>query len=301
MKYKEKEICIVIPYKGVGDIIFHNSFIKSISKFYNQKITIFVNFSTKANHIYKKNNYIKKIVFIDLKRPKKIFYIFKIIKIILEISRHNIDELYYTGNSKWHRLSFKILSAIKGFNFKFIKKRKKLIIQHLIDFLKQLSVKKINSYMPESDIKVSKKFIKKLKNLKKPWVFLSIDTSENQITIPNTLLVKILSKLKKKNKQIFINTNKSNSFKTEFLKDEKIIKTDKFNISEIYYIIKNSKLFIGNESGPAVIASLYCKKNIIFLNNNVLPETSMLPYKNKRVYFKINTLNKNLIKMLNII
>ena len=37
MKYKEKEICIVIPYKGVGDIIFHNSFIKSISKFYNFK------------------------------------------------------------------------------------------------------------------------------------------------------------------------------------------------------------------------------------------------------------------------
>ena len=43
------------------------------------------------------------------------------------------------------------------------------------------------------------------------------------------------------------------------------IKTDKLNISEISYIIKNSKLFIGNESGPAVIASLFCKKNIIFV------------------------------------
>ena len=114
--------------------------------------------------------------------------------------------------------------------------------------------------------------------------FLSIDTSENQITIPNTLLVKILEKLKK-DVRIFVNTNKSNSFKTKFLKDKRIIKTDNLNISEISYIIKNSKLFIGNESGPAVIASLFCKKNIIFLNNNVLPETSMMPFKNKKKIF----------------
>ena len=36
MKYNDKKICIVIPHKGIGDIIFHNSFIKSISKFYNK-------------------------------------------------------------------------------------------------------------------------------------------------------------------------------------------------------------------------------------------------------------------------
>ena len=208
MKYNDKKICIVIPHKGIGDIIFHNSFIKSISKFYNKKITIFVNFSTKANHIYKNNNYIEKIVFIDLKRPSKIFYIFKIIKIIFEMSKYDIDELYYTGNSKWHKLSFKIASIIKNFKLKYIKKRKKLIIQHLTDFLKQISIKNLNSYIPESNIKISKKIKKKLKFLKKPWVFLSIDTSENQINIPNALLVEILEKLKKKNNQIFINTNK---------------------------------------------------------------------------------------------
>ena len=98
-----------------------------------------------------------------------------------------------------------------------------------------------------------------------------------------------------------MNTNKSNSFKTKFLKDKQIIKTDKFNISEISYIIKNSKLFIGNESGPAVIASLFCKKNIIFLNNNVLPETSVMPFKNKRKYFKITAYHKNFSKILNTI
>ena len=115
------------------------------------------------------------------------------------------------------------------------------------------------------------------------------------------MLIKILEKLKKKNGQIFINTNRSNSFKTIFLKDKQIIKTDKFNISEISYIIKNSKLFVGNESGPAVIASLFCKKNIIFFNNNVLPETSMMPFKNKRKYFKITNYNKNSRAILNII
>ena len=301
MKYNDKKICIVIPHKGIGDIIFHNSFIKSISKFYNKKITIFVNFSTKANHIYKNNNYIEKIVFIDLKRPSKIFYIFKIIKIIFEISKYDIDELYYTGNSKWHKLSFKIASIIKNFKLKYIKKRKKLIIQHLTDFLKQISIKNVNSYIPESNIKISKKIKKKLKILKKPWVFLSIDTSENQINIPNALLVEILEKLKKKNNQIFINTNKSNSFKTKFLKDKQIIKTDKFNISEISYIIKNSSLFIGNESGPAVIASLFCKKNVIFFNKNVLPETSLMPFKNNRKYFKITSHQKNSSEILNVI
>ena len=301
MKYNEKKICIVIPHKGIGDIIFHNSFIKSISKFYNKKITMFVNFSTKANHIYKNNSYVEKIVFMDLKRPKKMFYIFKIIKIIFEISRYDINELYYTGNSKWHKLSFKVASIINGFNFKHIKRRKKLIIQHLVDFLKQISVKDINSYTLESNIKISRNFKRKLKNFKKPWVFLSIDTSENQINIPKVLLFRILKKLKKKNNKIFVNTNKSNSFKTKFLKDRQIIKTDKFNISEISYIIKNSKLFIGNESGPAVIASLFCKKNIIFLNNNVLPETSVMPFKNKRKYFKITAYHKNFNKILNTI
>ncbi len=301
MKFNKKKICIVIPHKGIGDIIFHNFFIKSISKFYNKKITIFVNSSTKANHIYKNNRYVEKIVFMNLKRPKKIFYIPKIIKIIFEVSKYDINHLYYTGNSKWHILSFKIASIIKGFHFKYVKKRKKLIIQHLIDFLKQISVKYVNSYIPESNIKISKKFRKKLKNFKKPWIFLSVDTSENQITIPNNLLVKILEKLKKKNGQIFINTNRSNSFKTKFLKDKQIIKTDKFNISEISYIIKNSKLFVGNESGPAVIASLFCKKNIIFFSNNVLPETKMMPFKSKRKYFKITNYNKNSRAILNII
>lgn len=301
MKYNEKKICIVIPHKGIGDIIFHNSFIKSISKFYNKKITMFVNSSTKANHIYKNNSYVEKIVFIDLKRPKKMFYIFKIIKIIFEISKHDINELYYTGNSKWHKLSFKVASIINGFNFKHIKRRKKLIIQHLVDFLKQISVKDINSYSLESNIKISRNFKRKVKIFKKPWVFLSIDTSENQINIPKLLLFRILKKLKKKNNKIFVNTNKSNSFKTKFLKDRQIIKTDKFNISEISYIIKNSKLFIGNESGPAVIASLYCKKNIIFLNDNVLPETSVMPFKNKRKYFKITAYHKNFRKILNTI
>ena len=56
----EKNVAIVVPHKGLGDLIFHNSFIKSISNFHKTKVLLFVNKSTKAHLIYKKNKYIKK-------------------------------------------------------------------------------------------------------------------------------------------------------------------------------------------------------------------------------------------------
>ncbi len=232
---KGRNICIIVPHKGIGDIIFHNSFIKSISQYHNKKVILFSNYSTKANLIYKNNKYIKNNFYIDLKRPFKLFYIFKIIKIIIQLSKYNIESLYYTGNSKWHKISFKILSLLKNFELKNIKVRKKFIISHLKDFLRYFSIKYLISnenYFNKNEIINYKK---KFKIYKEPCVFLSIDTSEDQIKIPNTLLLKIVNKLKKKYNYIFINTNKNNSHKTKFLKDKKIIQTSKYNILEIFF------------------------------------------------------------------
>tara|TARA_B100001057_G_C22798470_1_gene930615 strand:+ start:504 stop:1400 length:897 start_codon:yes stop_codon:yes gene_type:complete len=297
----KKNIAIVVPHKGIGDIIFHNSLIKSISKIYKTKILLFANKSTKAALIYNNNKYVKQVVYIDLKRPSKIFYLFKIMSISLNLYQYQISKLYYTGNSKWHKMSLILLSIFKKINLKYINRKKKFIIPHLNDLMIKCSVKNLNSYDPNISVNLSKKFYSKSKKLKKPWVFLSIDTSEDQIKIPTNTLIKIINKLKKKYNTIFVNTSKKNFHKTEILRDSKLIKTSNFNILEINFLIKNSRLFIGNESGPAVIASISCKKSIIFLGKNVIPESKKIPNKFKREYIRIDNSHFNNAKILNII
>ena len=297
----KKKICIIVPHKGIGDIIFHNSFIRSVSEHHKKKVFLFVNKSTKADLIYNENNFIEKIINVDFKRPKKLLYLFKIIKITSIISKFEIEKIYYTGSSKWLKLSLFFVSLLKGLELRYIKVKKKYIISHLRDLLDRFCIKDLNKYDPTIKVNLKKKFINEINSLKKPWVFLSVDTSEDQIKIPKNLLIKIITKLKKKYRYIFINTNKKNNYKIKFINDKKVIETSKFNILEIYFLIKKSKLFIGNESGPAVLASIYCKKSIIFTNTEVNDETSMLPNKKERKYLKINQILKNNNKILYLI
>jgi len=286
----QKDIAIIIPHKGLGDIIFHNFFIESIYKHHGKKIILFANKSTKANLIYKQNKYIKKIILIDLHRPKILFYLFKIINIYGLLNKFKYEKIYYTGNHKWHLIAIKILSNLNKIELSYLEDKKKFIIPSLKNYLKKLDIKYKLNFNINVKENVSKNFVRKIANNKKPWVFLSIDTSEDQIQIPKNLLIKMVNKLK--NKSVYINTNIKNSSKLSFLNKNNIIKTNLFNIIEIYYIIKRSELFIGNESGPAIISSILKKKSIIFLNNNVLKESSKLPHINKRRYLTIKKISK---------
>ena len=297
----KKNVAIIVPHKGVGDIIFHNSFIKSVSIHHKTKIILFANKSTRAELIYKNNKYVKKVIYIDLKRPLKIFYLFKIVSISLYLSQFEIFELYYTGNSKWHKISFKLLSIFKKLKLKYINRKKKFIIPHLNNLLNKYSVKNFNSYHLNLPTDLSRRFYNKSKKYKKPWVFLSIDTSEDQIVIPIKILIKIIIKLKKKYNTIFVNTSRKNSYKTKSLKNFKLVETSDLNILEINFLIKNSVLFIGNESGPAVMASISCDRSIIFLGKNVIPESKKIPNKFKREYIMINKSYRSNEKILNII
>ena len=286
----QKDIAIIIPHKGLGDIIFHNFFIESIYKHHGKKIILFANKSTKANLIYKENKYIKKIILIDLHRPKILFYLFKIINIYGLLNKFKYEKIYYTGNHKWHLIAIKILSNLNKIELSYLEDKKRFIIPSLKNYLKKLDIKYKLNFNINVKENVSKNFVRKITNNKKPWVFLSIDTSEDQIQIPKNLLIKMVNKLK--NKSVYINTNIKNSSKLSFLNKNNIIKTNLFNIIEIYYIIKRSELFIGNESGPAIISSILKKKSIIFLNNNVLKESSKLPHINKRRYLTIKKISK---------
>ena len=297
----KKEIAIIIPHKGLGDIIFHHSFIKSIYKKHNKKIVLFANKSTKVNFIYNNSKYIKKIKILDLKRPNIFLYIFKMYKIFIHLYNYRYLNIYYTGNAKWHKIIFKLLCKFKKCNLYYFKKNNKYIINFLSIFLKNIGIKDTLDFKLNVPTNITIKFNKKLAKLKKPWVFLSIDTSEDQIQIPNKLLLAILSKLKKNYGTIFVNTSIQNKNKIILPNHPHVVKTSKFNITEINYIIKYSKFFIGNESGPAVLATLLKKKMIIFLNKKVIPESSKMPSIVQRKYYQMDKLKNNYKNFLNVL
>tara|TARA_B100000686_G_C16717817_1_gene933112 strand:- start:222 stop:1118 length:897 start_codon:yes stop_codon:yes gene_type:complete len=296
-----KRIAVIIPHKGLGDIIFHYSFINSISKHHKKKIILFANKSSKADQIYRNNKLVEKIKIMDLKRPNLLFYIFKIFQITVILYSYKPDIIYYTGNNNWHKISFKLLSLFKSFELHYFTNKKKYIIDFLNYFLKRKKIKNLNNYEFKITNRNNTKFIKKIKSYKKPWVFLSIDTSEDQIRIPNKILERIIFKLKKKYKTIFINTNKKNKKKLNLYKDKVLVETSNYNILEINQILRNSQIFIGTESGPANLAAINKIKSYIFFSNKIKIESKLLPNKYLRKYFNIKNIEKNIKSLLNII
>ena len=49
-----KTILIIIPYRGIGDLLFHIPLIKGVYKKYQNKIIILTNKANKAKNILKK-------------------------------------------------------------------------------------------------------------------------------------------------------------------------------------------------------------------------------------------------------
>jgi ADP-heptose:LPS heptosyltransferase len=293
-KKENSFIAVFLPHKGIGDIIFHHSFLKSISEHHKKKIILFASKSSKANFIYDKSDFVKKVILVDLRRPNIFLYLYKVLYVAINLSKFRYKILYYTGRSKWHLIAIKMLSIINNFKIYTNNKRNRFIIDFLNDFLKKEKIINRNNFKLNPSLDSSSKFVKEINKFKKPWVFLSIDTSENQIQIKNMYLLEIIKNLKKKYNTIFVNTSVKNSHKTKYLDDKCIQKTHHLNISQINYVIKNSKLFVGNESGPAIISIIYKIKSFIFVNKNIIPESKKMPNLNKRYYIHVNMIKDKL-------
>ena len=281
----KKNIAIVIPHKGLGDMLFHYNFIKSISIKEKTKIYLFVNKSSKANLLFKNNKYIKKIILVNLRRPTIFLYLLRIFELFYILKKSKINKVYYTGNNKWHIISLRFLKFFYNIHYLFIKQSDDLIINKLNNFLKENRIKNKNNYkfnLPTLS-KLSKKKI--IRNHINPSVFINIDTSENQIKLTNRYLIKLIEKLKKNFNTIYVNSNPNNEKNILLLKGINIIKTSKYSVKEIFHIIKKSNLFIGTESGPAVIANLLNVKSYIFFNSDIKKESSLIPNRNFRKYY----------------
>ena len=286
-----KNIAIVVPHKGIGDILFHNNFIKSISKKEKKKVILIANKSSRADYLYKNSKYIKKIILTNLRRPNPFLYLLKTLQLISIIFSNNINKIYYTGKNKWQILAFKFLKYFFNKSYFNVNANENLIIDTLNNFLKINKIYNLNNYRLNL-LNLSKKEKKRIFiNYKRPAVFININTSEGQIDINKKKLKMIINKLNNKYKTIYINSNDNNKLENFYIKNINIIKTYKYNIQELCHLIKKSDLYIGTESGPAVIASLFGLRSFIFLSKNVKKESNLLPNNRRRKYYNIGKFN----------
>lgn len=315
MDRKIDAISVIIPHRGIGDLIFHLPLLKTLYKNYNKKIIIISNPSNKSKFLLKKEKYIKKIIYFNFNRGSALDYVNRILKLIKLINSLNTELLILTDPSKrlvipvyLSNAKKKLCSGINSFSDFFCNKtqyRKTPLAKHLRDLMSKLKLRDfINSY------KIGKYWQKRFQYrgaLKKDYIFFNIDSHHNQNNWDINYFIKIIEKIKKI--KIFVNTSPYNLIffikKINELKNKKnIIITSKFSIGKLISVISKCKIVIGNESGPICIAGSLNKKVFSIHNQNTTkPESGVISkkiqhfdtqkYENIEI---INIINKNINK-----
>ena len=248
------KIVLVIPYRGIGDLIFHIPLIRGLSKKYNSKITLITNKVNKAKNLLKNEKSIKEIEYISFQRENQIKNSFLFYK---KINSFKSDICILTAPTR--RLIIPLIFSNSKKKIYFKKDNTRDLSKYII---KQSKIELPN-------IRFHKNYLLKLKKNKisKKNIFISIDSrhdSNNWSQIYYIELIKQIFKKKSTNK-IFINfdPSKVKTFKKIldlFKNEKKIFFTYQSNFNELITIMNNCSLIIGNESGPICIGAALKKK-----------------------------------------
>ena len=306
MNIKIKTIVVIIPHRGLGDVIYHLPLLKTLYKNYNTRITIISNKANKSKDILREEDFLKKIIYFNFNRTNFFNYILKFIKLRRILNGLNAEILILTDPSKrlvipifFCKAKIKIYLGVKTFKeFLFSKKifRQIPLANHLLNLIKSL---KLNN--PEYSFKLNKHWNKKKINnnrsLKKPYIFFNLDSHHNQNNWNVEGFKKIIDKIK--NTTVFINTSPNNfkffkNYLNKYVDKNNIIFTSKFSVTKLIKILSNCKIIIGNESGPICIGAALNKKVIsIYTEKTTKPDSKIISTNIK--YFNSTKLNENII------
>ena len=274
-----KKIILVIPYRGIGDLIFHLPLLRGLYAKYKSKIIVITNSSNKAKFLLKEEISIKKIVYINFDREDQIKNSLFFLKII---NKYKADICILTAPSKRLVIPLIMTNVKKKI---FFKKDK---IKDLSKYIINQSTKKF------PNIDFIKKYNLKLENIKEKnhKIFLSIDSHHDQNNWKENNFINLTEGLLtvKKIKSIYINFSPSklkkfNKIFKKFSKNKKIIFTYKTNFNKIISIINNCSTIVGNESGPACLGASLNKKVFSIYDPKHTPNLSSKIINNKISYF----------------
>ena len=95
-----KKSLVIIPQRGIGDLIYHLPLLRSLYESYNQKLFILSNKVNHAKEVYKYETFYEEIIYFENTR----FPLFKTIKTIINfknlINQFNVEQLILTGSPR---------------------------------------------------------------------------------------------------------------------------------------------------------------------------------------------------------
>lgn len=268
------KICIVYTHGKLGDLIWQLPYIKAISDFHNQKVTILTRPTTHAKILYSDLNYIEEIIYNTFK--KKLYYWIEVIKLWIIFKNRNYNYIYLLDKVNRPAIAAK-LAGVKNIIGVGLGSQKKWITNKF--FLEKNDEKLTYSeqsykFLDINNIKVTNKFPEIIINKKrldllntnlypekKFKVAFCVDSSEEYKIWPEEYFFSLAEMLNKNNlgDLFFLISHPKNKFYVDKIismsKKKYFIDCSHINLLEMCNIILNSNFFVGNNSGPTTLAS----------------------------------------------
>ena len=285
----KKKIILVIPYRGIGDLIFHIPLIRGLYTKYKTKIYIITNKVNKAKSLLSNETSIKKIEYINFERENQLKRSLFFLK---KINSYNSDICILTAPTK--RLIIPLLLSNSKNKIYFKKDNTKDLSKYIIKQSKKKfkDINFINDYSLE---------IKKLKKIQKN-IFISIDSRHDSNNWDQIYYIKLIRKIleNKSINKVYINfdPSKYKNFKKIiriFKKKKTIIFIYKYKFKKLIQTMNSSLFVIGNESGPICIGAALRKKVISIYYPKHTNRSS------KTIYNKVKFFNSDIISSKKII
>lgn len=290
------KIVLIIPYRGIGDLIFHIPLIRGLSQKFNTKINILTNKVNKAKNLLKNELSIKKIEYISFERENQIRNSFEFYK---KVNSFNSDISILTAPTRRLIIPLLLSNSKKKIYFKKdnIKDLSKYIIKH--------------SKIELADIKFNKDYSLEIEKnkIKRKNLFVSIDSRHNSNDWDQIYYIELINKIFKKKlfSNIYINfdPSKKKSFKKiidKFKNKKNIFFTHSTEFNKLILIMNNCSFIIGNESGPICIGAAL-KKNVLSIYYPKHTNKSSKTIYNKVKFFNTDVLSSrkiifNILKIL---
>ena len=268
------KICVVYTHGKLGDLIWQLPYIKAISDFHNQKVTILTRPTTHAKILYSDLNYIEEIIYNTFK--KKLYYWIEVLKLWIIFKNKNYNYVYLLDKANRPAIAAKF-AGVKNIIGVGLGNQKKWITNNY--FLEKNDEKLTYSeqsykFLDINNIKVTNKFPEIIINKKrldllntnlypekKFKVAFCVDSSEEYKIWPEEYFFSLAEMLNKNNlgDLFFLISHPKNKFYVDKIisMSKKIYFVDcsHINLLEMCNIILNSNFFVGNNSGPTTLAS----------------------------------------------